>query len=131
MSMDTMERITGVQDIPQGVQDTFIPFKPAGTWLVVEMEAARDKTSSGILYVPDTAKDAPQVGHVVAVGPGTKINSIQASDIPFFDPCDTKVGARILFQKYAGAEIEWNDGKTYLFVKESDVVSYIVDNSHA
>lgn len=108
------------------MEQTKLPFKPATTWLVVEMEAARDKTTSGILYVPDTAKDAPQVGKVVAVGPGNWIVGPSEED-GYWDKMMTKVGDRILFQKYAGAEIEWTDGKTYLFVKESEVVSYVVE----
>lgn len=104
-----------------------IPFRPAGTWLVVEMEGARDKTASGMLYVPDSAKDAPQVGKVLAVGPGAyDINQGSPPDHCFI-PNLTKVGDRILFQKYAGSEIEWTDGKTYLFVKESDIASYVVE----
>lgn len=99
------------------------PFKPAGTWLVVQMEQSREKIGS--LYVPDTAKDAPQVGTVIAVGPGTWVGAREVSDAGFYEKCQTEVGNKILFQKYAGAEIDWTDNKTYLFVKESDVVAYV------
>lgn len=95
-----------------------IPFSPARDWLVVEMEGVRDKTSSGVLYIPDTAKEAPQIGKVLAVGPGK----------PDDPPMVSKVGDRILFAKYAGSEIDWSDGKTYLFVRESDVVSYVKED---
>jgi chaperonin GroES len=115
-------------DTHRMVQEYFgkkpFPFNPAGTWLVVKMEGARDKTSSGMLYVPDTAKDAPQVGMVLAKGPGQWIVGATEAE-GYWDQMVTKVGDRILFQKYAGSEIDWTDGNTYLFVKESDVVAYV------
>lgn len=94
------------------------PFEPFVDRLVVEMEKPEDKlTKSSLLYVPDTAKDAPSTGKVLAVGP---------FDLNQADPAIVaKVGDRILFAKYAGSEIDWHDGRTYLFIKHSDIVARV------
>lgn len=112
-----MEDRTGVTEVLLGVDDG-CPFEPFTDRLVVLMEAAGEKlTKSSLLYVPDTAKDAPLTGRVIAIGP---------FDNTLPDPAVTaKVGDRILFAKYAGSEIDWIDGKTYLFIKHSDVVARV------
>jgi chaperonin GroES len=79
--------------------------------LVIPMEA-EEKTSSGI-YIPDTAKEKPQKGTVVAVGPGTK-------DVTM----EVKVGDVVLYGKYSGTEINV-DGKDYLMMKQSDILAKI------
>jgi chaperonin GroES len=74
--------------------------------------AAETKTASGII-IPDTAKEKPQKGTVVAVGPGTKEN-----------PITLKVGDSVLYGKYAGNELKL-DGKDYLIMRESDVLAIV------
>lgn len=94
------------------------PFEPFVDRLVIRMEKPGEKlTKSSLLIVPDTAKDAPLTGIVLAVGP---------FDLNVADPpVEAKVGDRILFAKYAGSEIDWIDGETYLFIKHSDVVARV------
>jgi len=79
--------------------------------LILPMEA-EEKTSSGI-FIPDTAKEKPQRGTIVAAGPGTK-------DVAM----EVKVGDVVLYGKYAGTEISV-DGKDYLIMKQSDVLAII------
>ena len=70
------------------------------------------KTSSGII-IPDSAKEKPQKGSVVAVGPGTKEN-----------PITVKAGDSVLYGKYAGTELQ-HDGVDYLIMKESDILAIV------
>jgi chaperonin GroES len=81
--------------------------KPLADRVLVEPAAAETKTSSGII-IPDSAKEKPQKGTVVAVGSGTKEN-----------PMTVKVGDNVLYGKYSGTELQ-HDGKDYLIMKESD-----------
>ena len=74
--------------------------------------AAETKTSSGII-IPDTAKEKPQKGTVVAVGPGTKEN-----------PVTVKVGNKVLYGKYAGTELQL-EGVDYLIMKENDILAIV------
>ena len=74
--------------------------------------AAETKTSSG-LYIPDTAKEKPQKGTVVAVGSGTKDN-----------PITVAVGNQVLYGKYAGTELQ-HEGKDFLIMKESDIFAIV------
>ena len=89
-----------------------INIKPLADRVLIEPAAAETKTSSG-LYIPDTAKEKPQKGIVVAAGPGTKEN-----------PVTLKVGDTILYGKYAGTELQ-NDGKDFLIMKESDILAIV------
>ncbi len=89
-----------------------VNFKPLADRVLVEPTAAETKTASGII-IPDTAKEKPQEGTVVAVGPG-KID----------EPTTVKVGDKVLYGKYSGSELKL-DGKDYLIVKESDVLGII------
>ncbi|HOZ15279.1 MAG TPA: co-chaperone GroES [Tenuifilaceae bacterium] len=89
-----------------------VKIKPlADRVLILPMEA-EEKTSSGI-FIPDTAKEKPQRGTIVAAGPGTK-------DVAM----EVKVGDVVLYGKYAGTEISV-DGKDYLIMKQSDVLAII------
>ncbi|MDT3403055.1 MULTISPECIES: co-chaperone GroES [Mucilaginibacter] len=82
--------------------------KPIGDRVVVEAAPAEEKTASGI-FIPDTAKEKPQQGTVVAVGDGKKD-----------EPMTVKVGDKVLYSKYGGTEITI-DGKEYLMMRESDI----------
>ena len=89
-----------------------INFKPLADRVLVEPSAAEEKTSSGII-IPDTAKEKPQKGKIVAVGNGTKDEKITV-----------KVGETVLYGKYSGTEINI-DGTDYLIMKESDIFGIV------
>lgn len=82
--------------------------KPLADRVLVEPAATEEKTAKGI-YIPDTAKEKPQKGAVVAVGPGKKD-----------EPLTVQVGDNVLYGKYSGTELHI-DGKLYLIMKESDI----------
>ncbi|MBN2728753.1 MAG: co-chaperone GroES [Bacteroidales bacterium] len=86
--------------------------KPLADRVVIEPQAAETKTSSGII-IPDTAKEKPQRGIVIAVGNGKKD-----------EPMSVKEGDVVLYGKYAGTEISF-DGKDYLIMKEADILAVI------
>ena len=86
--------------------------KPLADRVLVEPSAAEEKTSGGII-IPDTAKEKPQKGTVVAVGNGKKD-----------EPMTLKVGDKVLYGKYSGTEINF-DGKDYLIMRESDIYAVI------
>jgi chaperonin GroES len=79
---------------------------------VVEAAAAEEKTAGGII-IPDTAKEKPQRGTVVAVGTGKKD-----------EPMTCKVGDTVLYGKYAGTEVTW-EGKDYLIMREADIFAIV------
>ena len=85
---------------------------PLADRVLIEPAAAETKTSSGII-IPDTAKEKPQKGNVVAVGAGTKDNPITVS-----------VGDSVLYGKYAGTELQ-HEGKDYLIMKENDILAIV------
>lgn len=90
--------------------------KPIGDRLLVEViESEVDKVGS--LYVPDTAKERPQQGKVIATGDGKK----DGKDIV---PMTVKAGDKVLFGKYSGTEVKY-DGKEYLILSETDVLAVI------
>ena len=89
-----------------------INIKPLADRILVEPAAAETKTSSGII-IPDSAKEKPQKGKVVAVGPGTKDN-----------PVTLKQGMTVLYGKYSGTELKL-DGKDYLIMRESDILAIV------
>ncbi|EXX88807.1 molecular chaperone GroES [Paenibacillus darwinianus] len=86
--------------------------KPLGERVLIEPIAKEETTASGIV-LPDTAKEKPQEGKVVAVGSGTLKDGARI-------PLEVKEGDRVLFSKYAGTEIKY-EGKEYLIMKESDI----------
>ncbi|MBI4366538.1 MAG: co-chaperone GroES [Deltaproteobacteria bacterium] len=85
--------------------------------LVRRLKENEEKTSGGII-IPDTAKEKPQEGEVVAVGNGKVLENGQTRAL------DVKVGDRILFSKYSGSEIKVS-GEEYLIVREDDVLGVI------
>ncbi|MGC9958534.1 co-chaperone GroES, partial [Roseiarcus sp.] len=87
-------------------------FRPLHDRVVVRRIEAEEKTKGGII-IPDTAKEKPQEGEVIAVGPGGRGESGKLT------PIDLKVGDRILFGKWSGTEIKL-DGEELLIMKESD-----------
>jgi chaperonin GroES len=92
-------------------------FRPLHDRVVVKRIEAEEKTKGGII-IPDTAKEKPQEGEVVAVGPGGR------DDAGKLIPLDLKVGDRILFGKWSGTEIKMH-GEEVLIMKESDVMGVV------
>ena len=92
-------------------------FRPLHDRILVRRIEAEEKTAGGII-IPDTAKEKPQEGEVVAVGPGARDESGKLT------PLDVKAGDRILFGKWSGTEIKLN-GEDLLIMKESDVMGVI------
>jgi chaperonin GroES len=78
----------------------------------------QEETSSGGIIIPDTAKEKPMEGEVVAVGPGAR------AEDGTVHPLDVKVGDRVLFGKFSGTEVKI-DGTDYLILKESDVMGIL------
>jgi chaperonin GroES len=89
-----------------------ITFKPNEDRVLVEAASAEQKTASG-LYIPDTAKEKPQKGKVIAIGDGIKDK-----------PVTVKVGDNVLYGKYSGTEITI-DGKEYLIMRNSDIFGIV------
>ena len=89
--------------------------KPLSDRIVVKPEAAEEKTASGII-LPDTAQEKPQMGKVVAVGPG------KSSDSGELIKMSLKKGDRVLYGKYSGTEITV-DGDDVLIMRESDILA--------
>jgi chaperonin GroES len=92
-------------------------FRPLGDRVLVRRVEEEAKTKGGII-IPDTAKEKPQEGVVVAVGPGARDDSGKVQ------PLDLKAGDRILFGKWSGSEIKL-DGEDLLIMKESDVLGVL------
>jgi chaperonin GroES len=92
-------------------------FRPLHDRVVVRRIEGDTKTAGGII-IPDTAKEKPQEGEIIAVGPGGRDESGKLI------PIDLKVGDRILFGKWSGTEIKLN-GEDLLIMKESDVMGVI------
>ncbi len=86
--------------------------KPLSDRVLVESEQAEEKTAGGII-IPDTAKEKPQKGKIIACGEGKKD-----------EPMAVKTGDKVLYGKYAGTEITI-DGKDYLIMRESDIYAII------
>lgn len=89
-----------------------VNIKPLADRVLVQPAAAEEKTASG-LYIPDTAKEKPQKGKVVAVGNGKKD-----------EPLTVSVGDTVLYGKYSGTELNV-DGKDYLIMRESDIFAIL------
>ena len=86
--------------------------KPLADRVLIKSAAAQEKTVGGII-IPDSAKEKPLKGEVVAVGNGTKDEAMVV-----------KAGDSVLYGKYAGTEIEW-EGETYLIMRQSDILAII------
>jgi chaperonin GroES len=90
--------------------------KPLGDRVVLEAVAKEETTASGIV-LPDTAKEKPQEGKVVAVGPGVYKDGERI-------PLDVKEGDRVIFSKYAGTEVKF-EGRELLIMRESDILAIL------
>ncbi|MPR09086.1 co-chaperone GroES [Microvirga tunisiensis] len=92
-------------------------FRPLHDRVVVRRIEAQEKTAGGII-IPDTAKEKPQEGEIIAVGPGARDESGRVT------PLDLKVGDRVLFGKWSGTEVRI-DGQDLLIMKESDIMGVV------
>lgn len=91
--------------------------KPLSDKVVVQKLEPEEKTSGGI-YLPDTAKEKPQEGKVIAVGPGSVDDKGQRK------PMDVKEGDHVLYAKYSGTEVKL-DGQEYLILSERDILAIV------
>lgn len=96
----------------QNIKIMALNIKPLSDRVIIEPAAAETKTASGI-FIPDTAKEKPQKGLVLAVGNGKKD-----------EPMTVKVGDTVLYGKYAGSELKL-EGKDYLIMREDDILAII------
>jgi chaperonin GroES len=92
--------------------------KPLADRVIVKPLAAEEKTKGGIV-LPDTAKEKPQEGKVVAVGKG------KVSESGKVEPLELKVGDRVLYGKYSGTEISSKEGEELLIMREEDVFAIV------
>ena len=94
-------------------------FRPLHDRVLIQRIEQEDTTRGGII-IPDTAKEKPMQGEVIAVGPGAK------SEDGTVTPLDVKTGDRVLYGKFAGTEINI-DGEDYLVLRESDIMGVLED----
>jgi chaperonin GroES len=102
----------GISTIKNSIYMSDLKIKPLADRVLIEAAPAEEKTAGGI-YIPDTAKEKPQQGKVVAVGNGTKDITLTVS-----------VGDEVLYGKYAGTELNV-EGKDYLMMRESDILAIV------
>ena len=95
----------------------FFFLKPLGDRVIIELVQSEEKTASGIV-LPDTAKEKPQEGKVVAVGTGRVLDNGERVAL------EVAVGDSIIFSKYAGTEVKY-EGTEYLILRESDILAVI------
>ncbi len=96
-------------------------FRPLHDRVVVKRIDAEEKTAGGII-IPDTAKEQPSQGEVIAVGPGGR------DETGKLIPLDVKAGDRVLFGKWSGTDVKL-DGVEYLIMKESDIMGVIEETA--
>ncbi len=93
-------------------------FQPLGDRIIIKSLEAEEKTKGGIV-LPDTAKEKPQEGKVVAVGKG------KVTEEGKLQPLEIKVGDKVLYGKYSGTEITTKEGEELLIMREEDVLAII------
>jgi len=103
--------------VQQALRRISMKFRPLHDRVVVKRIDAEEKTSGGII-IPDTAKEKPSQGEIVAVGPGGR------DEAGKLIPIDLKVGERVLFGKWSGTEVKI-DGQDLLIMKESDIMGVL------
>jgi chaperonin GroES len=91
--------------------------KPLGDRVFIKVSASEEKTAGG-LYLPEAAKEKPQVGEVVGVGPGRR------NDDGSYTTLEVKVGDRVLYSKYAGTDIKLG-GEEYVLLSEKDILAAV------
>ena len=109
------------QKIFTEVKEDCMKFRPLHDRVVVKRIEAEEKTAGGII-IPDTAKEKPSQGEVIAIGPGGRDESGKLI------PIDVQVGDRVLFGKWSGTEVKIGD-QELLIMKESDLMGVLIDGS--
>jgi chaperonin GroES len=99
------------------MEDFFMKVKPMDDRVILKSMEAQEKTAGGI-YIPDNAKEKPQKGEVIAVGPGKMNDKGVRSEMTL------KKGDKVLYGKYSGTEVTI-DGEEYLIVRETDVLAIV------
>jgi len=112
LSAKILQQRTFFEEVPMALN-----LKPLGSRVVVEPIEQEEVTAGGIV-LPETAKEKPQQGKILAVGPGDRDEGGN------YIPMDVKVGDKILFAKYSGTEVKV-DGKKLLILRESDILAII------
>jgi chaperonin GroES len=107
----------------RGRKEILMKFRPLQDRVVIRRVDAEAKSAGGII-IPDTAKEKPAEGEVIAVGPGARSEDGQ------IHPLDVKVGDRVLFGKWSGSEIKL-DGEELMIMKESDLMGVIEEKKSA
>ena len=92
--------------------------KPLGDRVLIKISEQDDRTAGGI-FLPDTAKEKPQVGEIVAVGPGKR------SDEGTLLPLEVKAGDKVLYSKYAGTEVKLGSDE-YVLLAERDILAVVL-----
>jgi len=122
---DRLGRLTGSPHFKKPglfqLRRTSMKFRPLHDRVVVKRIDAEEKTAGGII-IPDTAKEKPSQGEVIAVGPGGRDESGKLI------PIDLKVGDRVLFGKWSGTEVKI-DGQELLIMKESDIMGVLEETA--
>jgi chaperonin GroES len=93
-----------------------LKIKPLADKVLVQPDDVSESTTAGGIIIPDTAKEKPQKGEIVAAGPGRKDENGKAIEM------DVKVGDKVLYSKYGGTELEY-DGATYLIMSSQDILA--------
>jgi len=112
-----MHYFSGVVALCAGRRKTPMKFRPLHDRVVIR-RAEGDLKSKGEIIIPDTAKEKPQEGEVIAVGPGARDENGKVQTL------DVKVGDRILFGKWSGSEVKL-EGQDLLIMKESDILGVL------
>lgn len=106
-----------IVSLMKGVATVSIKLTPLEDKIIVKQAQAETQTASG-LYIPDNAKEKPQQGEVLAVGPGRRDDKGERI------PMDVKVGDKVLYSKYGGTEVHY-EGEDYLIVSSRDVLAIL------
>lgn len=91
--------------------------KPLGDRVIVQAKSAEEVSSGGII-LPDTAKEKPQEGEVVAVGPGKTLDNGKTA------PVEVKVGDKVIYSKYGGTEVKL-EGQEYIILRQDDILAIV------
>jgi chaperonin GroES len=106
-----------------GFEEVFMQFRPLHDRVLIRRVESEEKTTGGII-IPDTAKEKPMEGEVVAVGPGAR------GEDGKLQPMDVKAGDRVLFGKWSGTEVKL-EGEELIIMKESDIMGVLEQSAAA
>jgi len=119
----TLEKRVPIPVFGLRFEEVFMKFRPLHDRVLIRRVESEEKTAGGII-IPDTAKEKPMEGEVVAAGPGAR------GDDGKLQPMDVKAGDRVLFGKWSGTEVKL-DGEELIIMKESDIMGVLERNAAA